>query len=63
MFSFGSNAVEFEKDPIIQKLRQDVANQMWDIIKDEEPAALPKEEIKFVSFEDAIKELAEMNKK
>lgn len=63
MFSFGSNAVEFEKDPTIQKLRQDVANQMWDIIKDEEPVALPKEEIKFVSFEDALKELAEMNKK
>ncbi len=63
MFSFGSNAVEFEKDPTIQKLRQDVANQMWGIIKDEEPVALPKEEIKFVSFEDAIKELAEMNKK
>ena len=63
MFSFGSNAVEFEKDPTIQKLRQDVANQMWNIIKDEEPAAPPKEEIKFVSFEDALKELAEMKKK
>jgi len=57
MFSFGSNGVEFEKDPTIQKLRQDVANQMWEIIKDEEPTALPKEEIKFVSFEDAMKEL------
>ena len=53
----------FEKDPVIQKMRQDVANQIWDIIKDEEPVAPPKEEIKFVSFEDALKELAEMNKK
>ena len=63
MFSVGSNSVMFEKDPVIQKLRQDVANQIWDIIKDEEPVAPPKEEIKFVSFEDALKELAEMNKK
>ena len=63
MFSVGSNSVMFEKDPVIQKMRQDVANQIWDIIKDEEPVASPKEEIKFVSFEDALKELAEMNKK
>ena len=52
-----------EVEQSIQKLRQDVANQMWDIIKEDEPVALPREEIKFVSFEDAIKELAEMSKK
>ena len=63
MFSIGSNSVEFEKDPTIEKLRQSVANQMWDIIKEEEPIAPPREEIRFVSFEDAIKELAEMNAK
>lgn len=60
MFSVGSNTVEYEKDPMIQNLRQSVANQMWSIIQQEEPAALQpaKEEIKFVSFEDALKELA-----
>jgi len=58
MFSVGSNAVEYERDPTIQQLRQSVANQMWSIIKDEAPAAPPKDEIKFVSFEDALKELA-----
>ena len=63
MFSIGSNSVEFEKDPTIEKLRQSVANQMWDIIKEEEPIAPQREEIRFVSFEDAIKELAEMNAK
>ena len=63
MFSIGSSSVEFEKDPTIEKLRQSVANQMWDIIKEEEPIAPPREEIRFVSFEDAIKELAEMNAK
>ena len=58
MFSFGSNAVEFEKDPTIQKMRQDVADQIWNIIKEDESTVFPKEEIRFVSFEDALRELA-----
>ena len=45
-----------EKDPIIQQLRQNVANQMWDIIKDQD-VVVQKDEIQFVSFEDALKEL------
>ena len=50
-----------EKDPNIQKLRQEVANRMWDVIKDEEPVDV-KNEIAFVSFEEALRELAAAKK-
>jgi hypothetical protein len=55
MFSVGSNCPVIEKDPTIQRLRQDVANRMWDIIKDE--VVVQEPEIKFVSVEDAVREL------
>jgi len=60
MFFVGSNGPIIEKDPEIQKLRQDVANRMWDIIKEEHVQAPSNGEIQFVSFEDAIRELASM---
>jgi hypothetical protein len=58
MYFVGNQGPTIEKDPIIQQLRQDVANRMWDIIKNEEVVA-QKDEIQFVSFEDALKELVE----
>ena len=56
MFFTGNTGPIIEKDPIIQQLRQNVANQMWDIIKDQD-VVVQKDEIQFVSFEDALKEL------
>ena len=56
MFFVGNQGPIIEKDPVIQQLRQDVANRMWDIIKSED-VVVQKDEIQFVSFEDALKEL------
>jgi hypothetical protein len=54
---------KIERDPNIQKLEHDVFSQMQEIVKTEplqQGQATP--DIAFVSFEDAIRELAEMNK-
>lgn len=54
---------KIERDPNIQKLEHDVFAQMKEIVKSEplqQGEATP--DVQFVSFEDAIKELAEMNK-
>ena len=56
MFFVGSNGPVIEKDPNIQQLKQDVALRMWDIIKHQE-SPVSKDEIRFVSFEEALKEL------
>ena len=61
MFFAGNRGPTIEKDPVIQQLRQDVANRMWDIIKDEDTVP-QKDEIQFVSFEDALKELVTQKK-
>lgn len=54
---------KIERDPNIQKLEHDVFAQMNEIVKTEplqQGQATP--DVQFVSFEDAIKELAQMNK-
>jgi hypothetical protein len=54
---------KIERDPNIQKLERDVFSQMQEILKTEpleQGQATP--DVQFVSFEDAIRELAEMNK-
>jgi hypothetical protein len=54
---------KIERDPNIQKLEQDVFAQMQEIVKTEplqQGQAIP--DIHFISFEDAIRELAQMNK-
>jgi hypothetical protein len=54
---------KIERDPNIQKLEHDVFSQMQEIVKTEplqQGQATP--DIQFVSFEDALKELAQMNK-
>jgi hypothetical protein len=54
---------KIERDPNIQKLERDVFSQIQEIVKTEplqQGQATP--DIQFVSFEAAIKELAQMNK-
>lgn len=54
---------KIERDPNIQKLEHNVFAQMKEIVKSEplqQGEATP--DVQFVSFEDAIRELAEMNK-
>jgi hypothetical protein len=54
---------KIERDPNIQKLEHDVFAQMNEIIKTEPlQQGQATSDVQFVSFEDAIKELAEMNK-
>jgi hypothetical protein len=62
MFYSGLNGPTIEKDPEIQKLRQNVANKMWEIVKENEPNNVPAPEVNFVSFEEALKELASLKK-
>jgi hypothetical protein len=54
---FGANV---ERDPEINQLRDRVNQELWDIVQESTPKEeqQPKEEIRFVSFEDALKELA-----
>ncbi len=54
---------KIERDPNIQKLEHDVFSQIQEIVKTE-PSQQEQvtHNIQFVSFEDAIKELTQMNK-
>jgi len=51
-----------DRDPEINKLRQNVEERLWDIVQESTPKEeqQPKEEIRFVSFEDALKELVSL---
>jgi len=54
---------KIERDPNIQKLEQNVFHQLQEIVKSEplqQGQATP--DIQFISFEDAIRELSQMNK-
>jgi hypothetical protein len=54
---------KIERDPNIQKLERDVFFQMQEIVKTEPlQQGQAISDVQFVSFEDAIRELAEMNK-
>lgn len=54
---------KIERDPNIQKLEQDVFSKLNEITKSEPlQQGQATSDIEFVSFEDAIKELAQMNK-
>lgn len=54
---FGSR---IERDPEVNRLRNAVDQKMWEIVQETTPVEeqQPVEPIKFVSFEDALKELA-----
>jgi hypothetical protein len=54
---------KIERDPNIQKLERDVFSQMQEIVKTEPlQQGQATSDVQFVSFEDAIRELAKMNK-
>lgn len=55
---------KIERDPNIQKLEQEVFSQMREIVKTEPlQQGQATTDLEFVSFEDAIKELAHMKNK
>ena len=57
------NPPVFERDPAIRQLEHDVFQQMHAVLPPEPVAAeVPKLEVGVVSFEDALRELAAMNK-
>ena len=58
---FGSR---IERDPEIDRLRNSINQKMWEIVQENTPVEeqQPVEDIKFVSFEDALKELAALKK-
>jgi hypothetical protein len=62
--SIGSAAPPImERDPQVRKLEQDVFARMHEIVKPEpleQATATP--EVEFVSFEDALRELQQLNK-
>ena len=63
MYSALDRSPVIEKDPTINKMRLDVFNAMDAILAQEfpqQPHIKSPHEIQFVSFEDAIKELAAM---
>jgi hypothetical protein len=54
---------KIERDPNIRKLEQDVFTQLQEIVKPLQPSTPDIDSIRFVSFEDALKELAELKNK
>jgi hypothetical protein len=54
---------KIERDPNIQKLEHDVFSQMQEIVKTEpSEQSLTTSGVMFVSFEQALRELQQMNK-
>lgn len=53
-----------ERDQEVTQLRNKINQQLWDIVRKNTPVdeQQPKEEIRFVSFEDALKELVALKK-
>jgi hypothetical protein len=58
MLSYRNTQIVIEKNTDVDYLKQKVANQMWDIIKDQDVPCVDKTTIRHISFEDALKELA-----
>jgi hypothetical protein len=63
MLQVGGSFPQIEKDPTIKRLEQDVYAKMQSLMPKEQPKQIPKDEVVTVSFEDALKELAEFQKK
>lgn len=63
--SVGSHSIPpFERDPNLIKLESDVFSKLKSLIpKESQPIPTQKAEVKTFNLEDAIKELAEMQKK
>ena len=60
--SFGSSMVQKERDPSLVNLENTVFAQMFELVKEEKPPqpVYKQNELKVVSYEDALKELAEL---
>lgn len=57
MFYYGKQSPVIERDPEIQKLEQIIDNKIQKIINQTTPTQPKSAEIRFVSFEEALKEL------
>jgi len=60
--SYGSSMVQKERDPSLVNLENTVFAQMFELIKEEKPPqpVYKQNELKVVSYEDALKELMEL---
>ena len=63
-FSYGSHTVQRERDPSLVNLENSVFSQLFELVKEEKPPkpVYKQNELKVVSYEDALKELAELEK-
>jgi hypothetical protein len=59
----GGNFTQIEKDPTIQKLEQEVFSKMQSLLPKEEIPTKITNDVVSLSFEDALKELVEIEKK
>jgi hypothetical protein len=62
--SFGSSMVQKERDPSLVNLENSVFSQMFELVKEENPPkpVYKQNELKVVSYEEALRELAELEK-
>jgi len=62
--SYGSSMVQKERDPSLVNLENTVFAQLFELVKEEKPPkpVYKQNELKVVSYEDALKELAELEK-
>lgn len=60
--SYGSSMVQKERDPSLVNLENTVFAQMFELVKEEKPPqpVYKQNELKVVSYEDALKELMEL---
>lgn len=60
--SVGGNFPQIERDPSIKQLENDVMSKLKSLIPKEEHKQIPKNEVVSLSFEEALKELAQFQK-
>ena len=62
--SYGSSIVQKERDPSLVNLENTVFSQLFELVKEEKPPkpVYLKNELQTVSYEDALKELIELEK-
>lgn len=60
--SYGSSMIQKERDPSLVNLENTVFAQLFELIKEEKPPkpVYKQNELKVVSYADALKELAEL---
>jgi hypothetical protein len=63
-FSYGSSMVEKTRDPSLVNLENTVFSQLFELIKEEKPPkpVYKQNELKVVSYDEALRELAELEK-